>query len=664
MSSQREGRLKAEHKMLPVLIEQDLATQDKDPEHPLFKAIKQQVRVMIDEDEPPPEGLLRQLLKKRRVLAIIDGFSEMNEPSRTAALSGITDLPVNAVIITTRADEQLGTLHKTEIKPLRVKGNRLSTFMEAYLTAHKKRDLFEDDEFFEACRRLSLIVGDRDITALLAKLYAEQMIATKEGAADADAPENIPELMLSYLNDLSRGSGPNEPDIREVHRAAKSIAWECLKKTLRPTPARRDDVLSALGGEEKGAPLLKHLEERLRLIQTVGAGRDRVRFALDPLAEYLAGMHLVDVNGEDEEAWRSFLDRLDEKVVENEEIKGFLLATRDCCLARENDLQGLKVFGDEFARRAGISSEEGSRYRTERRIKLLIGRLKYSEAKDRINAAEELGSIGSPAKIAVSDLRTLLKEKDISVRISAGKALGMMGASAKEAVPQLIEALKGSDENVRSEVAEALGQIGSEAAEFVTPLLIKALNDPDGYTRSSVAEVLGIIGEGAKESVPHLIEALRDPDAKVRASSARSLGYVASGMDEVVVQLGQALKDSDAEVRCNAADSLGELTGNKAVAELAAALKDTNSEVRGSAANALRKLGNGAKGALPQLIEALQDADKYVRADAARALGEMGEEAIEAIGRLRYYAAMESFEKGQEYAVEAIEKILEASNKV
>ncbi|MEP0835726.1 hypothetical protein NDI48_31650 [Microcoleus sp. AS-A8] len=49
----------------------------------------------------------------------------------------------------------------------------------AYLRG--KRDRFTDTEFFDACSRLSTMVGTRNITVLLAKLYAEQLIAAKEG---------------------------------------------------------------------------------------------------------------------------------------------------------------------------------------------------------------------------------------------------------------------------------------------------------------------------------------------------------------------------------------------------------------------------------------------------------------------------------------------------
>ncbi|MBA3242759.1 MAG: HEAT repeat domain-containing protein [Acidobacteria bacterium] len=501
MLGQKEARLCPGHAMLPVLIEQDLATQGSEKEHPLFKAISLQLKMMIDEPDPPPARLLRQLLRKRRVLVIIDGLSEMSESSRERLLAGITDLPVNAVVATSRTDKPLDGILTTAIKPERVRGNRLATFMETYLTSRGKRDLFDDDEFFEACRRLSLIVGDRDITALLAKLYAEQMIAVKKGAADADAPENIPELMLSYLNDLCRGAGPGDPDIRAVHRAAQVIAWECLRRTLRPTPADRQEVLNALGGEINGLPLVTYLEERLRVLQTVGAGRDHIRFALDPLAEYLAGMHLVYENGEDEQAWRYFLARIDEQGGELEDIKAFLLAVRDCCFAKGEIVQGLRVVADELSKRAGISAEETSQYRVERRVRQLMTRMKYPEARDRINVAEELGSIGALAKIAVKDLCALLRDRDMRVSKSAAIALGRIGGKAKGAVPHLIEALKVPDQSVRRTAAYVLGQIGEGAREAVLPQLTEALKAPDEEVRVGAAIALAWIKEGAKEVI-------------------------------------------------------------------------------------------------------------------------------------------------------------------
>jgi hypothetical protein len=168
-----------------------------------------------------------------------------------------------------------------------------------------KRGLFDDAEFFDGCRKLSVMVGDRDATVLLAKLFTEQMIASKENLDQKTLPENIPDLMHHYLNELNRKEGLL-PD-RTVHSAAKAIAWECLKETFRPAPAKIEAVLAALGGATAAQDRINCLERNLRLVQVIGVGRDRVKFMLDPLTEYLAGLDLVERYGDNEHLWKGFM---------------------------------------------------------------------------------------------------------------------------------------------------------------------------------------------------------------------------------------------------------------------------------------------------------------------------------------------------------------------
>ena len=121
---------------------------------------------------------------------------------------------------------------------MRVEGNRLSKFIDGYLEWLGKRDLLEDEEYFEACRQLTRLVGEREITVLLARLYAEQLLAKLEGDTASDLPENIPELMLSYLNRLNRGvDAGKRRDERAVHLDAQIVAWSCLQQTFQPAPA-------------------------------------------------------------------------------------------------------------------------------------------------------------------------------------------------------------------------------------------------------------------------------------------------------------------------------------------------------------------------------------------------------------------------------------------
>ena len=329
MSDNPEERI-CNHRMLPVLIESELNMKVAEGKQPFIEAIRGQLQDLTDTAEPISEELLEHLLKQRRILVIVDNFSEMSEQTQTAIRPEMPNFPVNALLITSRLEEPLGLVTKTEIKPLRIAGNRLSSFMESYLSQRQKRDLFSDTEFFKACSQLSTIADDRNITVLLAKLYADQIIAKKEGTTDGNLPDNIAELMLHYLNQLNRSVTENKLSDFTVHKDAKIIAWECLKPTYRSAAANRQNAIDALG-EENAESRLKYLEDKLRIIQTKGVAHDQIHFALDPVAEYLAGLHLLDINGKDESKWQDFLQVADSQN-SPEAIEGFLLAVKDCYL--------------------------------------------------------------------------------------------------------------------------------------------------------------------------------------------------------------------------------------------------------------------------------------------------------------------------------------------
>jgi hypothetical protein len=350
MAEDPDERL-GEHLMLPILIEQELDPQVQ-PEQRLVEAIRGQLQPLIEAAYPVPADLLEQLLRQRRILVIVDHLSEMSEATRDLIRPERADFPAGALIVTSRIEEKLDGVPRTALAPLRVEWNRLSTFMEAYLTQRGKRDRFKDSEYFDACGRLSKMVGDRKITVLLAKLFAEQMISAKEGG-DGELPANIPDLMLSYLNELNRNAAGDGRTNASVHQDAKVVGWQCLCTTFRPMPARRQIVIKELGGTD-AEERLAYLEERLRLVRTIPPAEDEVRVVLDPLAEYLAGLYLVEHHGTNRKGWTELLAQADGLPTGPEGVKGFLLALRDCCLAKGVDPDLRRYLSDELGTRAGL----------------------------------------------------------------------------------------------------------------------------------------------------------------------------------------------------------------------------------------------------------------------------------------------------------------------
>jgi len=322
------------HPVLGVLVEQeDLESSRGDSI--LTEAVCSQLWYLLGSTAAPSRELVQHLLRNRRILVVVDGLSEMSEVIRKEIEPGRPQFPAPALVITSRLEETPPAVDPTIIRPMRVSRDHLSTFMDAYLVQRAKKALFSDTEYFDHLSKLSSMAREREITVLLAKLYAEQMIAVKETPTDAKLPDNVPELMLQYINELNRKVKNNKVEDRLVHEVAKMIAWECLEQTLRAMPARVGRVIEKLGPREN---IIAYLHDSLRIVQVVGAGRDRIRFTLDPLAEYLAALYKMEQLAADENGWREFVARIDSFSGQSEAIRGFLLALLDCSVTRGKDV--------------------------------------------------------------------------------------------------------------------------------------------------------------------------------------------------------------------------------------------------------------------------------------------------------------------------------------
>ena len=94
------------------------------------------------------------------------------------------------------------------------------------------------------------------------------------------------------------------------------------------------------------------------LIETVGPARDKIRFFLDPLAEYLAGLYTVERFRSNQELWWEFLTQIDSNQGDLKEIREFLNAIRECCVARADELNIPEFVIEQLA--AWRSSAEAS----------------------------------------------------------------------------------------------------------------------------------------------------------------------------------------------------------------------------------------------------------------------------------------------------------------
>lgn len=102
------------HPMLPVLI--DNRVDFEDGEDTFLEVINERLRVLTDLDDDVPRDQLQQLLMRRRVLVIVDGFSEMSEPQRRWMLDSVMKHRVNACVISSTSDDIWDSLPRHVIR--------------------------------------------------------------------------------------------------------------------------------------------------------------------------------------------------------------------------------------------------------------------------------------------------------------------------------------------------------------------------------------------------------------------------------------------------------------------------------------------------------------------------------------------------------------------
>ena len=326
------------HQMVPLLIERELESTDGGPDAISFRSVvKGMLQSLLELQDPIEDDLLERLLRRRRVLVLIDNLSGMSEKTRMAINPKLADFPVNALVVTSRVEEDLGP-NRTTVKPLPMDAERLSHFMHEYLVHQGVRSAFDDEAFFRSCGRLSAMVQKKQFVVLLAKLYADQLIVARKEPIRSP-PDNIADLMLNFLNELNRGVAMGRRDYRAVRRDVGAVAWACLEQTLQMSSADKDygrRVLRRLD-ERNVNERLEYLEDRLHLIETIKPLLDRVRFRFDPVGEYLAGLHLLEESRGDERAWQPVLDQIRPKVGDRSPLPAFVLALLDCCRAKGSD---------------------------------------------------------------------------------------------------------------------------------------------------------------------------------------------------------------------------------------------------------------------------------------------------------------------------------------
>jgi hypothetical protein len=327
LAAEAEQRISCHHRSLPVLLEPGNMVAVELGTVSLSEAVRSQLQATTRSAEPIDPELYEKLIRTQRVVVVLDGASEMTVFTKQGCAKLEETFPACALIVTARNTDLFGEGGYTDILPQRIDSDHLLPFMNMYL-AHLGVAV-DDSRLYEACRRLSLMVGkERGITPLLAQMYSTTLVRISELASlNSQLPASVPELMLTYLEVINRSGRGGQFDDMEVQRAVKRLAWECIRDTYRPGRGSKERVLCGDDPERISPDLFSYLEHQLRLVDTVAGAS--FQFVLDPLAEYLAAMYLLEHISAEQGAWRRLLESLDHASLSGKDTLGFVLALHD-----------------------------------------------------------------------------------------------------------------------------------------------------------------------------------------------------------------------------------------------------------------------------------------------------------------------------------------------
>jgi len=282
----------AQHRMLPVLVEED--TTD------LVGVVGRKLKSWLEEEIEP--DLLEALLRKRRLLIVVDRLSERSEATRQHVRLIHGSHPVNALLATTRSPAGFEAGDGIRLYPQPLDSGSLLFLMTGLLQSSAGREVFPtmQHQMALAGKLASLIrLDDREVplTPLLVRLYVDKAVALAQtGEPLEKLPVSIPDVYFDFLRSVNpQGPGvANALSNEQMLRAAEVLGKLALEpdfvpKELARSVARERLVAHGWDEPEKLDPLQRLLDNGILLQREAGI-EELLRFVLDPIAEMLAAM--------------------------------------------------------------------------------------------------------------------------------------------------------------------------------------------------------------------------------------------------------------------------------------------------------------------------------------------------------------------------------------
>jgi photosystem II stability/assembly factor-like uncharacterized protein len=285
----------------------------------LAKSIRDKVVLFLGEEIETE--FLKALLRKQRILLVLDGVSERSPVMQERVMKIMADLPANALVVTSRTRVKLLAHSQLEIDPIPLNSETLLTLMTGLLrqwltrqdggdSDRKPRKRIPIASQLELGRRLAELAslnGDElPITPLLVRLYVQKAVKLLARGDSIEAlPKTVPDVYFDYLKQVNPSSRSADYYLDEAAmiKVCCALGRLALRKSFVPGSFSGWEAEQTLREINEPSGALKRLAAN-GVLSAIEAGADWIySFVSDPTAEFLAAFAWAQRCGEDPDQW-------------------------------------------------------------------------------------------------------------------------------------------------------------------------------------------------------------------------------------------------------------------------------------------------------------------------------------------------------------------------
>jgi hypothetical protein len=249
-------------------------------------------------------SLYKSLLRNKRVLAVVDGISEINALSQDWIDAEKGAKEIQFVVYTSR--KPLHFPESITIIPLGLKISYLDSLIDGFTNSYVGANKFEDER--EVLRtRIKMILSeinksdpDRPVPLVILRLMIQQasdLVDQGKHLSD-ELPNNLSSLFENYISDLLRNTDSPKEAERDLLKAAvvsmglselfnKKETFKSYQFNFKPQWVSSIIYDSVIKGDRKTFFINSGI-----LIVIESLGDQQIKFANDPIGEYLCAKYL------------------------------------------------------------------------------------------------------------------------------------------------------------------------------------------------------------------------------------------------------------------------------------------------------------------------------------------------------------------------------------